>query len=62
MPALEPHPDAAAQRLGQTTVLVHMRTKRVYDLNQTRARFWELLCEGCNRSEIQRRVLQVLSN
>ena len=37
MPALEPHPDAAAQRLGQATVLVHMRTKRVYDLNQTRA-------------------------
>ncbi len=56
MAVLGPHPDVAAQRLGQTTVLVHMKTNRVYELNQTGARFWELLCEGCDRSEIQRRL------
>lgn len=58
MSTLEPHPDVAAQRLGETTVLVHTQTNRVYELNQTGARFWELLCEGCDRSEIQRRLLQ----
>ena len=57
MSALEPHPDVAAQRLDQTTVLVHTQTNRVYELNETGTRFWELLCEGCDRSEIQRRLL-----
>jgi len=38
--------DVVAQRIGSDTVLVHMRTNRIYELNETGARLWELLAAG----------------
>jgi len=38
--------DVVAQRIGQATVLVHMGTNRIYELNETGARLWELLAAG----------------
>ncbi|MBA3474632.1 MAG: PqqD family protein [Rubrobacter sp.] len=35
-----------------------MRTNQIYELNQTGARFWELLSAGHDRAEIQRIMLQ----
>lgn len=55
---LEPHPQVTFQNLGSTTVLVHLETNRVYELNRTGARCWELLCEGCDQSEIKRRLFE----
>ena len=45
-----------ARRLDDETVLVHLRTNRIYTLNATAARLWELLEEGCDRTEIERRM------
>lgn len=53
-----PSPDAVAERLGDELVLIHMKTDRIFALNGTGARVWELLSTGHDVVEIQRRVLQ----
>lgn len=35
--------DVIAQRVGETAVLVNLRSNRIYELNATGARVWELL-------------------
>jgi hypothetical protein len=35
-----------------------MRTDRIYELNRTGTRFWELLCAGYTQAEIQQLMLQ----
>ena len=35
--------DVIAQRVGETAVLVHLTSNRIYELNATGARVWELL-------------------
>ncbi len=49
-------PDTVAQRLGDEVVLVHMKTDRIFVLNCTGARAWELLCEGADVAGIRRRM------
>ena len=51
-------PDTVAERLGDELVLIHMKTDRMFLLNGTGARVWELLSTGHEVAEIQRRVLQ----
>jgi coenzyme PQQ synthesis protein D (PqqD) len=51
-----PSPDALATRVGDEIVLVHTRTDQIYVLNRTGARIWELLCEDCDRDEVERRL------
>lgn len=41
-----PSPDIIARRLGDETVIVHLGTNRIYELNSTATRLWELLAEG----------------
>jgi hypothetical protein len=41
-----PNPDVVSRRVGDDFVLVHMRTNRIYALNQTGGRLWELLSDG----------------
>jgi Coenzyme PQQ synthesis protein D (PqqD) len=53
----QPNPDAIAQRLGEEVVLVQMKADRIFVLNRTGARLWELLCERLDQVEIQRRLL-----
>jgi hypothetical protein len=38
-----PSTDAVTKSVGGEVVLVHLRTNRIYTLNQTGARLWELL-------------------
>jgi hypothetical protein len=52
-----PDPDVVAQRLGEEIVLVHMNTDRIFVLNRTGARLWELLGQQLDRVAIQRRLL-----
>jgi Coenzyme PQQ synthesis protein D (PqqD) len=54
---LRPDDDVVARRLEDEVVLVHLRTNRIYTLNETGARFWELLGEGRDRAEIERQLL-----
>jgi hypothetical protein len=53
-----PSPDAVAQRVGDEIVLVHLTSDRIFALNRTGARIWELLGEDCNRADMQRRLLK----
>jgi len=51
-------PDAVANRMGDQIVVVHVGTDRIFELNSTAARIWDLLSDGRDRSEIQRLVSQ----
>jgi hypothetical protein len=51
-------PDTVYNTLGDKSVLVHMRTNKIYELNSTGARFWELLGEGHERAEIRQLMLR----
>jgi len=55
--ALRPNPDVIAKRLNQGTVLVHMSTNRIYELNETGARVWELLGQGLDADRIVRHLV-----
>jgi len=51
-------PDAVANRMGDQIVVVHVGTDRIFELNSTAARIWDLLTEGRDRKEIERTVSQ----
>lgn len=55
---LRPSPDVVAQRMGDQAVLVHLRTNRIYDLNATAARMWDLLSAGRTLGEIREALLR----
>jgi len=55
---LRPHADVVWRRLDDDVVLVQLRTNRIYSLNTTAARAWELLSEGLGRSEVERSLLE----
>src|SRR5690242_17145967 len=57
-PSFQPGPDVIAQRLGDEVVLVHMQSDRIFELNRTAARLWELLTTGCTQADAQRRMLE----
>jgi Coenzyme PQQ synthesis protein D (PqqD) len=42
-----------SRRVEDGIVLVHLETNRMYELNRTGARFWELLETSSNRAEIE---------
>jgi hypothetical protein len=51
-------PHTVAQRVGDEVVLVHVETDKIFVLNRTGARLWELLASGLERSDIERQLLQ----
>jgi hypothetical protein len=51
-------PDALAPRVGDEIVLVDLRTDRIYSLNRTAARIWELMCADYDRAEVEHRMLE----
>lgn len=55
---VRPDDDVVSRRLEDKVVLVNLRTNRIYALNETGARFWELLGEGLQRTEIERTLRQ----
>lgn len=54
---LRPAPDVVSRRLDDEVVLVNLQTNKIYSLNPTGARFWELLAEGNDRAAIEGRLL-----
>jgi hypothetical protein len=46
--------EVVAKRIGDAAVLIHLRTNRIYELNPTGTRIWELLNAGWRRSAITR--------
>jgi hypothetical protein len=57
-PRFHASPDALATRVGDEIVLVDLKTDRIYSLNRTAARIWELMCADCDRAEVERRMLE----
>jgi Coenzyme PQQ synthesis protein D (PqqD) len=53
---LEPADDVVGQRLGDEVVLVNLKTNRIFELNRTGGRFWDLLHEDGNRDQIEARL------
>lgn len=53
-----PSLDAVTKRTGDEIVLVHLKTDRIYVLNRTGARLWDLLCADCDRADIERQLLE----
>jgi hypothetical protein len=46
----------AFRRLGDRMLLIHLRTNQIFDLNETSARFWELLNEVGDIDLAERRL------
>jgi hypothetical protein len=57
-PAALPDPDVVARRIDNGAVLINLRTNRIYELNTTGTRIWELLGEGGDRAAIVEQLLQ----
>lgn len=55
---MHPNPDVISQRLDDTMILLHLRTNRFYELSRTGARFWELLGDGLNETQIKERMME----
>jgi len=55
--ALRPNPDVVAKRLDEATVLVHIPTNRIFELNETGSRVWELLGQEVDRDRIVQHLI-----
>ena len=49
---LRPNSEVIAKRLDEATVLVDISTSRIFELNETGTRIWELLGQGLNVEQI----------
>jgi coenzyme PQQ synthesis protein D (PqqD) len=49
-------PHAVAKEMGNSVVLVHLGTEKIFELNATAARIWDLLAEGLTREDILSRI------
>jgi hypothetical protein len=47
-----PSPDTVSRRLGDTAVLIRLTTNRIYELNATGARVWDLVQADCSVDDI----------
>ena len=57
MLSVKPNPNVIFRRLGDEIVLFHLETDRFYELNDTAARFWELLCSPDGAADIHEQLL-----
>ena len=55
---LEISPDVIAQRLGDETILVHLDTNLMFDLNRTASRVWELAQGRLTRRQIEAKLFE----
>lgn len=50
-------PDVFAEPIGSETVLVHLDNDRIYELNVTASRVWQLLQSGLARDGIAEQIM-----
>ncbi len=53
-----PDRQVIARRVDAGTVLIHLGTNRIYELNATGTRIWELLDAGCDAEGIRAQLQQ----
>jgi hypothetical protein len=49
---LRPHEQTIARRMGDGMILLQLRTNRIFELNTTAARLWDLIVSNGNWDEI----------
>lgn len=54
----QPHADVIFQRMEESAVVVNLQSDRMYELNSTAARLWELLAAGYHPEQIKQQMLQ----
>lgn len=47
-----------ARRMPGGAVLVHLESNRIFELNETGARVWELLSEGFDQEQVLHRIVE----
>jgi hypothetical protein len=57
-PRFRVSPDTVYDTLDDRSVLINVTTNEIYELNQTGARFWELLSAGHDHAQIRQLMLQ----
>ena len=55
--ALRRNPEVIAKRLDKATVLVDVPSGRIFELNETGTRIWELLGEGLDADSIKHHLV-----
>lgn len=55
-PRLRVNPAVTSQRFGDDAVLIDLRTNEIYEMNRTAARMWQLLGDGLEVDDIERRL------
>jgi hypothetical protein len=53
-----PNPDVIAKRMGEVTVLVHVPTNRILELNETGSRVWAMIGERLDLDRIVRSLAE----
>jgi hypothetical protein len=56
--APQPHPDVLWRRIGDEAVVVNLKTNRIYSLNHTGARLWELISTGHDREAAEAALIE----
>lgn len=50
--------DVVSRKIGDRLVVVNLQTSRIYELNPTASRLWELLETGRDRAELEQAILE----
>ncbi|HET8820913.1 MAG TPA: PqqD family protein [Thermoleophilaceae bacterium] len=50
--------DVVSRKVGDRLVVVDLQTNRIYELNPTASRLWELLETGRDRAELEQAMLK----
>lgn len=57
-PLLRPKPDVVARRIDDAGVLVDLHTNKIFEVNRTGIRLWELLADGLASDAVLDTVMQ----
>lgn len=60
-PRITPNSAVLSQRVGNSLVLVNLQTDLIHELNQTGARFWELLHSEDDLDSVQEQLTREFS-
>jgi len=52
-----PNPEAIYQRVGSDVIIINLKNDRIYSLNKTAGRFWELLMAEMTIPEIKKQLV-----
>ena len=55
---MKPAAEVLARRMPGGAVLVHLGSNRIFELNETGARVWELLNEGLDQEQVLQRIVE----